>query len=89
MPSHGEAWCIPAFEAMLFGNTPICSNDGGPKDFIDPKNKDTGWLVDGVYDVCQDSNAAFDFTHGQKGRVAEATGARRSTPGVPDALDDC
>ena len=34
MPSFGEAWCIPAFDAMGFGNTPICSNVGGPSDFL-------------------------------------------------------
>ena len=34
MPSYGEAWCIPAFEAMGFGNVPICSNVGGPADYL-------------------------------------------------------
>jgi glycosyltransferase involved in cell wall biosynthesis len=34
MPSYGEAWCIPAFEAMGFGNTPICSTVGGPSDYL-------------------------------------------------------
>ena len=34
MPSYGEAWCIPAFEAMGFGNTPICSNVGGPSEYL-------------------------------------------------------
>lgn len=56
-PSHGEAWSIPAFDAMAFGKTPICSNEGGPKDFIGDKN--TGWLVDGVYDICNHSDPAF------------------------------
>lgn len=58
-PSHGEGFSIPSFEAMLYGKTPICSNDGGPKDFIDPNDKDTGSLVNGVYDVCNTTNAAF------------------------------
>ena len=44
MPSYGEAWCIPAFDAMGFGKTPICTNTGGMKDFI----KDGGFLVEGV-----------------------------------------
>ena len=26
MPSYGEAWCIPAFDAMGFGKTPICTD---------------------------------------------------------------
>jgi len=43
-PSHGEAWCIPAFDAMALGNTPICSRVGGMIDFL----KDGGGvLVDG------------------------------------------
>ena len=44
MPSYGEAWCIPAVDAMGFGKTPICTNTGGMKDFI----KDGGFLVEGV-----------------------------------------
>ena len=42
MPSYGEAWCIPAFDAMGFGNTPICTNVGGMSDFL---NKGEGILV--------------------------------------------
>ncbi len=57
--SHGEAWSIPAFDAMAFGNTPICSNEGGPKDFIDESDPDTGSLVDGVYSVCNCPDSAF------------------------------
>jgi len=57
--SHGEGWSIPAFEAMCFGNTPICSNEGGPKDFIDSDNKKTGTLIDGVYSICNHSDPAF------------------------------
>lgn len=56
-PSHGEAWSIPAFEAMAFGKTPICSNEGGPKDFIGDIH--TGCLINGVYDVCDHSDPAF------------------------------
>ena len=44
MPSYGEAWCIPAFDAMGFGKTPICTNIGGMSDFV----KDAGFLVEGV-----------------------------------------
>jgi len=56
-PSHGEAWSIPSFEAMCFGKTPICSNEGGPKDYID--HGSTGFLVNGQYNVCNHSNPAF------------------------------
>ena len=42
--SYGEAWCLPAFDAMGMGKTPICTNYGGPKQFL----KDGGGiLVDG------------------------------------------
>ena len=44
MPSYGEAWCIPAFDAMGFGNTPICTNVGGMSDFLADGG---GILVDG------------------------------------------
>ena len=63
MPSHGEAWSIPAFEAMLFGNTPICSNDGGPKEFIDKDNKNTGSLVSGTRMIADSGDSAFNFIH--------------------------
>jgi hypothetical protein len=58
-PTHGEGWGMPAFDAMCYGNTPICSNEGGPKEFIDPKNKNTGWLIDGMYGICNHRNSAF------------------------------
>lgn len=58
-PSHGEAWSIPSFDAMAFGNTPICSNFGGPKDFIDNSKWRTGTLINGVYSICKCSDAAF------------------------------
>ena len=57
-PSHGEAWSIPSFDAMAFGNTPICSNFGGPRDFITPDDK-TGKLINGIYQSCKSSDAAF------------------------------
>lgn len=58
-PSHGEAWSIPSFEAMCFGNTPICSNFGGPRDFIDRNDWRTGFLVNGVSTICRCDDAAF------------------------------
>ena len=41
---------------MAFGNTPICSNSGGPKEFIDPE---VGALVDGTYTICKSQDSAF------------------------------
>ena len=58
-PSHGEAWSIPSFDAMCFGNTPICSDFGGPKEFIDKSSWRTGHLARGVFSVCKCSDAAF------------------------------
>lgn len=58
-PTHGEGWCIPAFDAMCFGKTPICSNEGGPQEFIDLHDTNTGWLVNGVYGVCNHGDPAF------------------------------
>lgn len=58
-PTHGEGWSIPSFEAMCYGKTPICSNEGGPQEYIDPNNKNTGFLIDGVYDICNHSDPAF------------------------------
>jgi glycosyltransferase involved in cell wall biosynthesis len=42
-PSYGEAWCIPAFESMAMGKTPIVTNYGG---FLGYMNDDCGWVVD-------------------------------------------
>ena len=58
-PSHGEAWSVTSFEAMAFGNTPICSNFGGARDFIDKENSLMGTCVDGVCSTCQCVDSAF------------------------------
>lgn len=58
--SHGEGWSIPAFDAMCFGNKPICSDEGGPKMFIDRNNKLSGTLVSGCYNICNQADSAFD-----------------------------
>ena len=58
--SHGEAWSIPTFEAMCFGNTPIACNEGGPKEYI-TNDKNSGTLINGIYSVCTQGDAAFDF----------------------------
>jgi len=44
MPSYGESWCIPAFDAMAMGKTPICSRIGGMEDYL---ARGGGWLVKG------------------------------------------
>jgi glycosyltransferase involved in cell wall biosynthesis len=53
MPSFGEGWNIPAFDAMAFGKTPICTDTGGMTDFLQwevtdnglPQQYSAGWLV--------------------------------------------
>lgn len=46
--SFGESWGIPIFDAMAMGKTPICTNTGGPRDFID----NGGYLVDSTPEPC-------------------------------------
>jgi glycosyltransferase involved in cell wall biosynthesis len=58
-PSHGEAWSIPSFDAMAFGNTPICTDFGGPSEFIDKNNSNTGSLIPFNFASCVCSDAAF------------------------------
>jgi glycosyltransferase involved in cell wall biosynthesis len=55
--THGEGWSIPSFDAMCFGRTPICGNEGGPKEFI--KDKNAGTLVNGVRGICEHADPAF------------------------------
>ena len=42
LPSYGEAWGIPAFDAMAMGKTPIVTAGTGALDWLDD---DCGWLV--------------------------------------------
>lgn len=43
-PSYGEAWSLPAFDALAMGRTPVVSACGGYLDYLDDE---TGWLVPG------------------------------------------
>ena len=59
-PSHGEAWSIPSFDAMCYGKTPICSDFGGPREFIGTDlNLNRGTLIKGFFDVCDCSDSPF------------------------------
>lgn len=49
LPSYGEAWCQPAFDAMAMGKTPVVSACGGFLDYLDDS---TGWLIPGRYEPC-------------------------------------
>lgn len=57
--THGEGWSIPSFDAMCYGKTPICSNEGGPKEFIDSQDLSTGCLINGIMNVCEHGDPAF------------------------------
>jgi glycosyltransferase involved in cell wall biosynthesis len=53
MPSFGEGWNIPAFDAMAMGNTPICTDVGGMHDFMaTDKGQEVGWLVPATPSPC-------------------------------------
>tara|TARA_E500000331_G_scaffold356535_1_gene415164 strand:+ start:3632 stop:4822 length:1191 start_codon:yes stop_codon:yes gene_type:complete len=54
--SFGEAWGIPIFDAMALGKTPICTDSGGPKDFI----QGGGYLVQGRDEPCFGASDTFD-----------------------------
>lgn len=41
--TRGEGWCIPCFDAMAFGNTPIAANWGGIGEYLTPE---TGYPVE-------------------------------------------
>lgn len=41
-PSYGEAWSLPAFDAMALGKTPIVTDWGGYREFV---TEDCGWPV--------------------------------------------
>ncbi len=44
--SHGEAWCLPAVDALGFGNYVVAPNHSAFKDYIE--HEIHGFLVDGV-----------------------------------------
>jgi glycosyltransferase involved in cell wall biosynthesis len=46
--AFGEAWGIPIFDAMAMGKTPICTETGGPQDFLG----DGGYLVKSNKESC-------------------------------------
>lgn len=41
--TRGEGWCIPCFDAMAFGNTPVAANWGGIREYLSTK---TGFPVE-------------------------------------------
>ena len=56
--SHGESWPMSAFDAMAFGNKPICSDFGGAREFI-TEDENTGKKIEGTYSTCRCSDSPF------------------------------
>ena len=56
--SHGESWPMSAFDAMAFGNKPICSDFGGAREFI-TDDENTGKKIEGTYSTCRCSDSPF------------------------------
>lgn len=46
LPSHGEAWCIPAFDAMAMGKTPIVPDGSCFPDWVTSRAGHGGYLVE-------------------------------------------
>ena len=56
--SHGESWPMSAFDAMAFGNKPICSDFGGAREFI-TEDENTGKKIKGIYSTCKCPDSPF------------------------------
>jgi glycosyltransferase involved in cell wall biosynthesis len=52
--SYGEAWGLTSAEAMFYGNSVICPNCGGPKDYL--KDYSRGQLISGKWESCIGTN---------------------------------
>lgn len=66
-PSFFESWGQNSFDAMGFGKTPICINHGGPRDYVNPKNPNTGTLIESYPEiVCGMENTLNDTFIGRE-----------------------
>jgi len=57
-PSFGEAWCLPAFDAMAMSNIVIAGKFGGPQDYI--HHNINGLLVEGRMEPIFGEKEALD-----------------------------
>jgi glycosyltransferase involved in cell wall biosynthesis len=60
LPSRGEGWSIPHFDAMGYGKPPIAVGWGGPTEFI---TKDAGWLTKYMMGPVHDMPHPHDFMY--------------------------
>ena len=101
LPSYGEAWAIPAFDAMAMGKTPIVTACTG---FLDYLSDSEGWLVRcheepvfGVNDTFEDlfvgseSWSAVDISHMRRcmrdAYEKESLRKEKATNGIAKAYD--
>jgi len=78
--SHGEAWSIPAFDAMAFGNTPIVTDLPGTSEYIQWDEDEVGYCVSCQSSVCDSVDAAFPdlFTARDTWRQIDESEAKRT-----------
>lgn len=50
-PHRGEGWGIPIAEAMSYGNQVVTTKIGGITDFLDDKNKPTGYIIPNTWET--------------------------------------
>jgi glycosyltransferase involved in cell wall biosynthesis len=62
--SHGEAWCLPAFDAKLAGNALIHVPYGGTRDFSDPEDVQVPFVMGPAHPSYRwvDGSAWADFS---------------------------
>jgi glycosyltransferase involved in cell wall biosynthesis len=68
LPSRGEGWSIPHFDAMGYGLPPIALAWGGPSEFITPE---CGWLTSYTMGPCFDMPHPHSFMYTGRDNWAE------------------
>ena len=63
LPSRGEGWGVPHFDALGYGLPAIATKGTGPAEFITP---DTGWLVESNKAPCVDMPHPHSFMYTAK-----------------------
>lgn len=63
LPSRGEGWGVPHFDALGYGLPAIATKGTGPEVFV---NKDCGWLVKSHSSPCVDMPHPHDFMYTAK-----------------------
>lgn len=61
IPSFGEGWCLPAFDAMGFGNSVIATDSGGLTDFL--SYYDRGTVIEAETEPVYAYDKVFEDMH--------------------------